>query len=189
VAGLSPRYDIPKLAPEPLELVQRFVNTADRHNGREWLATAEDLSAWLERAGCQVGAIGPAELRRAVELREALRTLAFANNGAARDAAAVATVNEMARRGGLGPALGRGGDIRLECSAPGFDGAMGSLLAIAFEAMRDGSWPRLKACPECRWLFYDYSRNHSASWCSMQLCGNRAKGRAFRQRQAGGSRA
>jgi predicted RNA-binding Zn ribbon-like protein len=31
--------------------------------------------------------------------------------------------------------------------------------------------------------FYDYSPNRSAAWCSMQLCGNRAKTRAYRRRR------
>jgi predicted RNA-binding Zn ribbon-like protein len=49
--------------------------------------------------------------------------------------------------------------------------------------MLDGSWSRLKACRQCGWAFYDYSRNRSGSWCSMQLCGNRTKTRAYRRRQ------
>ena len=185
---MSPRYDIPKLAPEPLRLVQRFVNTVDRHHGREWLAAPGDLTAWFAEAGWPVDDVGPAELRRAVELREALHSLASANTWAGRDPGAVAVVNDAARRAGLTPALAQTGGISFECTGPGFDGAVCRVLAIAFESMIDGSWARLKACPECRWVFYDYSRNRSASWCSMRICGNRAKARAFRQRRAEGAR-
>jgi predicted RNA-binding Zn ribbon-like protein len=39
--------------------------------------------------------------------------------------------------------------------------------------------------PTCRWLFLDSSKNHSRRWCSMKLCGNRAKVRRFRVRQDG----
>jgi predicted RNA-binding Zn ribbon-like protein len=51
--------------------------------------------------------------------------------------------------------------------------------------MADGTWSRLKACraDDCLWAFYDGSRNHSAAWCSMASCGNRAKARAYRSRQ------
>ena len=51
--------------------------------------------------------------------------------------------------------------------------------------MADGTWSRLKACPgpHCGWVFYDGSRNRSRQWCSMQICGNRVKGREFRARQ------
>jgi predicted RNA-binding Zn ribbon-like protein len=48
----------------------------------------------------------------------------------------------------------------------------------------DGTWPKLKACRSdtCRWAFVDHARNRSRQWCSMSLCGNRAKARAFRAR-------
>ena len=35
---------------------------------------------------------------------------------------------------------------------------------------------------DCRWAFYDESRNRSATWCDMKVCGNRAKVRGFRER-------
>jgi predicted RNA-binding Zn ribbon-like protein len=52
--------------------------------------------------------------------------------------------------------------------------------------MQDGTFARLKSCRnhDCRWAFYDYSKNRSASWCSMQLCGNRTKTRAYRRRHS-----
>jgi predicted RNA-binding Zn ribbon-like protein len=52
------------------------------------------------------------------------------------------------------------------------------------EARGDGTWERLKACrePSCVWAFYDYSKNRSAAWCSMEVCGNRNKVRLFRTR-------
>src|SRR6266511_2516860 len=66
-----PRYDIPKAAPEPLRTVQLFVNTIDLTHDREWLA------GWLEEQG-----VRPTEaaLRRAREVREAIRELLIANN-------------------------------------------------------------------------------------------------------------
>jgi len=36
--------------------------------------------------------------------------------------------------------------------------------------------------PKCILFFYDTSKNHSRRWCSMDLCGNRAKVAAFRER-------
>ena len=67
--------------------------------------------------------------------------------------------------------------------ARGLDGVLGVLVAIAYEAMRDGSWARLKACRNCGYLFWDASRNRSAAWCSMRLCGNRLKVRRHRRRR------
>ena len=36
--------------------------------------------------------------------------------------------------------------------------------------------------PDCRWAFYDGSKNRSGRWCDMASCGNRMKARAFRER-------
>ncbi len=64
-------------------------------------------------------------------------------------------------------------------------GLIGRALAIIARAAADGTWERLKVCPadDCRWAFYDFSRNHSRTWCSMSSCGNRAKARSYRSRQ------
>jgi predicted RNA-binding Zn ribbon-like protein len=57
-------------------------------------------------------------------------------------------------------------------------------VGIVYTAIADGTWPRLKACRRdvCGWLFYDRSRNHSAVWCRMAVCGNRTKTKAYRSR-------
>jgi predicted RNA-binding Zn ribbon-like protein len=56
--------------------------------------------------------------------------------------------------------------------------------------MLDGTWARLKACPgrDCGWVFYDHSRNQSARWCSMKVCGDREKARAYYQRRTASDR-
>jgi predicted RNA-binding Zn ribbon-like protein len=63
--------------------------------------------------------------------------------------------------------------------------ALATLVAIVLEAQASGEWSRLKACRKdtCGWLFYDGSRNRSSSWCSMSICGNRAKTSAYRRRR------
>jgi predicted RNA-binding Zn ribbon-like protein len=63
---------------------------------------------------------------------------------------------------------------------------MGRLVAALYSAMQDESWERLKLCTDddCRWVFFDRSKNHSSRWCSMESCGNRAKARRFRQKRA-----
>ncbi|RDS79725.1 hypothetical protein DWU98_16810 [Dyella monticola] len=45
----------------------------------------------------------------------------------------------------------------------------------------------VKACegPACTLLFADHTRGHARKWCSMSLCGNRAKQAAHRKRMAG----
>lgn len=63
------------------------------------------------------------------------------------------------------------------------------LLAVVVRAMADRTWPRLKACPECSWVFYDHSRNATRIWCGMSVpgpngrsCGAAAKMRTYRAR-------
>ncbi|RCG32520.1 zf-CGNR multi-domain protein [Sphaerisporangium album] len=68
------------------------------------------------------------------------------------------------------------------------DGAARGLGLIATAVLRahaDGSWPRLKVCADstCQWAFIDSSKNRSRSWCSMRVCGNRTKTRAYRARR------
>ena len=75
--------------------------------------------------------------------------------------------------------------MRLEPAADGVDGALAEIVSRVFEAQSSGSWRRLKSCPgpHCGWLFYDASRNASSTWCSMSICGNRTKTKAYRSRQ------
>jgi predicted RNA-binding Zn ribbon-like protein len=61
--------------------------------------------------------------------------------------------------------------------------------AVAFAAMLDGRWERLKACPRdvCGWAFLDRSHANRGTWCSMRVCGNRVKaGAYYRRRTRGG---
>ncbi|GIH23832.1 hypothetical protein Aph01nite_21420 [Acrocarpospora phusangensis] len=62
-------------------------------------------------------------------------------------------------------------------------GALAVILASVAGAVADGSWQRLKAChePRCEWIFYDRSRNRGSRWCSMAVCGTRAKMRVYRE--------
>jgi predicted RNA-binding Zn ribbon-like protein len=75
--------------------------------------------------------------------------------------------------------------------ASGIEPAIGRLLGIVYESVTQGTWQRMKVCRNdaCRWAFYDSSRNHSGTWCTMAICGNRMKGRAFRRRQPAGAAA
>ena len=77
------------------------------------------------------------------------------------------------------------GNPRFDPQRPDLDGALAFLLSIVSRAQLEGSWARFKACPgeDCGWAFYDYSRNQASAWCSMAICGSRAKARAYRRRR------
>jgi predicted RNA-binding Zn ribbon-like protein len=96
----------------------------------------------------------------------------------------VTILNEAARRVRLGLRLHPEDGYRLMAEGIGVDRPVGDLLVRVMGAMAAGTWPRLKVCanPDCRRAFYDSSRNRSGRWCSMAVCGNRMKGRAYRER-------
>jgi predicted RNA-binding Zn ribbon-like protein len=174
-------------APGPVRLVQRFINTLDRE-GPEVLPDARALKAWLVDArlldqNARVTTVGH---RRAIELREALRALAYANGGHPPDPDALATVNAAARRAGLQPMLTGAAEGAIVPAARGLDAALGRIVAAVHAGIADGTWARLKACERetCRWAFYDHSRNRAGHWCSMAVCGSREKNRrAYRRRR------
>jgi predicted RNA-binding Zn ribbon-like protein len=74
------------------------------------------------------------------------------------------------------PVLGGGG--------AGATGYLGDVLAAVGRTVAAGTWERLKICAndECRWAFYDRSKNRAGRWCTMAVCGNRTKTRVYRER-------
>jgi predicted RNA-binding Zn ribbon-like protein len=178
-----PRYDVPKAAPQPLNLVREFVNTIDLEHGVEWLSTPEELARWFADRGLSPPGGGWRGLRRAHELREALRALVIANRDDAQPPeSALRIVNEVAV--GLNATLNPEGEISFVVRPRRADDDLAQLVRIVFASIADGSWRRLKACRNCRWAFFDYSRNRTAHWCSMSLCGNRQKTRRYRSKRA-----
>jgi predicted RNA-binding Zn ribbon-like protein len=177
-------------APAGLRLVQAFINTTDIEEGLDELGSPEQLGRWLAEHGLSEGDTGltPADLRKAIEVREALRALALANNGEGLDRAASKTLNRLAADSRLLVRFKRDGTSWLEPAESGLPGALARILAEVHTAMIDGTWPRLKACRNdvCRWVFYDYSRNRSSTWCTMSVCGDRLKARAYRKRRRAG---
>jgi predicted RNA-binding Zn ribbon-like protein len=177
-------------APGRLGLVQAFVNSfwdLDAGGADEW-ATVDGFRAWLRARGLGGAAAASADDRaRAIELREALRGLARRNHDGDPPGAApeLAVLDAAARRGAV--RLRFDPAPRHEAAGDGAGDALALVLGVVAEAMADGTWSRMKACPgpHCGWLFYDASRNRSSQWCSMRICGNRVKGRTFRARHRG----
>lgn len=128
--------------------------------------------------------VGDGDLERALAVRAGLRELAMANADLPLDEAAIRTLNLALDPALLQARFHPAGGWRLDPGASGVDGALARLAAIVIDAMHDGTWRRLKPCRrhDCRWLFYDHSTNRSGTWCSMAVCGNRLKARAYRRR-------
>jgi len=185
-------HEHPKAAPDELDHIRQFVNTLDLDSLEDKLAEPATAAAWFESRGLlpETEVLTAADVRQAQAMREAIRKLLLAHNSAPLDAAAVDAVNNAAKSAELVVRFDDHGDAELVPVRPGIDGALGRLTAIVYRSMSEGTWERLKACPEdkCEWAFYDWSKNRSATWCDMATCGNRAKARAYRQRrQRGGA--
>lgn len=169
-----------------LALITAFANTVNLEDGPEELSSANALRDWLAAHGLLApkAAVSRGDLSRAVALREAMRTLVAVNNTCGEDPSAAAVLDDVAVRAGLRLRFDCGGEVRAEPTARGVDGALGQIVAAVHAAMTDDSWSRLKACAreQCRWVYVDASRNRSKRWCSMEVCGNREKGEAFRRR-------
>lgn len=170
-------------APGDLELVRSFVNSLDLETGRDRLGTPDDLDAWAHHNGLMAArATGP-ELTRVVELREAVRSALLAHHDrTARSDRALEVINSSMQWGAVRPILSVDGLLWVSATT-GVSGLVGRLMTVVSTAAADGTWPRLKACSNdtCRWAFYDYSRSRTGRWCSMQVCGNRAKQQKFQR--------
>lgn len=175
-----------KTAPQPLYLVQRFVNSVDLESGEDELSSPEALRDWFAERGLMgaADAVGPADLKRALDVREGLRAVLLQNNGLELDEARVERLDRAVRRAGVRVRFVPGRDPELVADADGVDGAIARLMAIVAAAVEHGRWERLKACPReaCEWAFYDKSKNRSGRWCTMESCGNIEKAKAFRAR-------
>lgn len=158
-------------APGGLALVESLVNTLDIESGADSLDTAEGRARF---------GLAEEDVPGARELREALRValLAHAGHPPHRE---VTPLGELL---GAGPLLvtvdAADGSAAL---AAADEGPLLSRVAAAIaHALVEGTWNRLKACEaaDCLWAYYDRSPAGRGRWCSMQVCGARAKMRRYR---------
>ena len=184
--GVEPGARAP--APGRLKVVQQFINSLDVEPGKEEFQTPAELGNWLvahglaSRRGLRLTSH---DLERARRFRELLRELAASNNGMVRSKQLHKELNrELASLYFVG-SVDDGGVASLRPAGSGIDRALSQLAAIVIEEMITGRWARMKACSEdiCRWVFYDHSRSHTGVWCTMAVCGSRAKSRAYYRRR------
>ncbi|MCT2585725.1 CGNR zinc finger domain-containing protein [Actinophytocola gossypii] len=148
---------------EDVALVLDFLNTVDRERGTDLLDDPVAWDGWLAERGLARGDVDPAGVRATL-------------------------------RAAVGDPVAGVRPVHVPVTASVVDGVprvvapdvVGAVLAAASRLVVLGRWDRVKVCPadDCRWAFYDRSRNHSRTWCSMQVCGNRRKARGWRERAA-----
>ena len=152
-------------------LVLAFLNTIDVVRGDDAL---DDPARWQDWTADQ--GLDPPPATEAAGSARAARKV--------RDALRAAVLDRPDRE----PSGTAGGLVRVELHAgtptlvPG--DAVGAVLAAGVRLAVLGDWDRVKICPadDCRWAFFDHSRNRSRTWCSMRVCGNRTKARNWRER-------
>ncbi|MGI5290522.1 CGNR zinc finger domain-containing protein [Nonomuraea polychroma] len=187
-----PDNDSAGTAPGALRWIEEFINT--RRADRDDIATPEQLVAWLNDRDLVPRTVAATQQHRdrAECVREGLRALIAENNAEpvtsprpdGLDPAARANLAVLARRLPLALDVSAQPPRLVPATHDPVDAALTSLLVHVVEAVAAGTWGRLKACrePSCRWAFFDHSRNQRRTWCSMDLCGNRAKARSFHRR-------
>ncbi|BBY67069.1 CGNR zinc finger domain-containing protein [Mycolicibacterium helvum] len=178
-----------KPAPPPLSRIQALVNTVDRESGADRLALASDAQPWLQAQGLLPSGDVPTseQLHTIRAVREALRAMLVHNaGGPVPSDDQLKPLRRITDTAGARVRLGAEGTLRVAPDTDSMEGRLLSLLLVVSDAQREGTWAHLKACgnDDCRWAFYDRSRNHGGTWCDMATCGNKLKNREFRARRS-----
>jgi predicted RNA-binding Zn ribbon-like protein len=177
-----------KPAPIPLLLVQAFLNTRCFEGDSDLLSGPETAQPWLVDTQLlpRSATLTAAELEVALSMRESIRRMLSFPRGEAHGALALGPLRELAHAHSACLTVDDTGRLGLDNPRhKDLGDGMFDLLLIVRDAQENGSWSRLKVCgnSECRWVFYDRSRNRQGHWCEMAVCGNRLKNRAFRARR------
>ena len=170
--------------PPHVRLVVAAANSYDAECRVDAWETPAQLARWL-REHAEPGRFSSSakvtddEHAAAVRLRDALRSALLDRD----DPEFGEIANRFALRVGLD-----GGQPQLLPATDNLAGEIGRVLAAIVQSGFDGTWERIKICPadDCLVAFFDESRNHSRTWCSMQVCGNRTKTRTYRARHPQG---
>lgn len=185
-----------------------FLNTVatPRDVQIEWLRDGRDLIDWLEQARL-IAADVASRFRaskdhralddvagRALKFRAWLRAFVTRHMGepltpgAAKD---LGPLNELLAEDTSYPVVEEGGEQALRLRRVRRWESLGELLHPVAEAAADlicaADFRLIRACggPACTLLFLDRTKAHARRWCSMSVCGNRAKAAAHRARKGG----
>lgn len=165
----------PSPAPEPLTLLQAFLNT-HRHSDRlDKLASMSRARVWLRDHGVAPAGCSQAELDRLVEARDGLRSMLGGDQGCTGVPALPQPVLTWDFHDD---------QLVLTGTGRGIERFLNDIAAAIVTASLTGMWTRLRVCPDdqCGLAFWDQTRNHSAVYCSSSACANRARQRARRAR-------
>ena len=179
------RYGL-SVAPGGLALVQNLLNTraivdkgadllSDLSAAQTWAPAA--ASAWSARRGHTLRAptLTESDVARLRDLREMLSSWV----------AGEPTAGTSPLPGSAAFTLGDGGEVQWTPTGSGWRWWAAAVWGEILLGQRTGTWRRLKQCrnPHCRSAYYDRSKNNSAVWHDVKVCGNAANLRASRARR------
>ncbi|HEY7347307.1 MAG TPA: CGNR zinc finger domain-containing protein [Ktedonobacterales bacterium] len=186
------RTEDSQVAPGTLEVVRTFLNTwripNDTREPTDELASLEAMqrfySTWFGDSGGDSGVFIVPQLVQ--KLRADLRSILGTSD--------VLILSEWLARQPVEAMLSSGAEGMpiLSYRPARVQGCRlcAEVLALVVEAISRSTWMRLKACPDCQWVFYDHTKNKNKVWCLMtasgpqgRSCGSISKVRSFRERQ------
>jgi predicted RNA-binding Zn ribbon-like protein len=183
-----------------------FINTLDDRPSaqpKELLTNDDDLATF----GLDTGILTPAQrdyflkdtrkpqheeaqqaMRRAINLREALHAIFSAvTNQQTAPQEAMDTLNANLHDAALHSRLiqlvqpDAAFELRFDDMTSSYEALLRPIARAAADLLASPEVALVRTCssPTCQWFFLDTSKNHHRRWCSMQLCGNRAKAQRF----------
>lgn len=176
-----------------------YINTAIvvKDQPVDLLESADDFILWLRESGlCDAtrGAALPRPAKRLLEEARAYRSLLRQGisdlaGGRRLSAALLRTTNAFLRRRPACQQLEQNGEGYCSVTNWHFQGVEDFLVPIAesFAKLVTEATPgRVRKCrnPKCVLYFYDTSKGNQRAWCSLDLCGNKLRMAASRERRS-----
>ena len=171
-----------------------FINTRMRVGGEvlDSLQTDEDVCGWLEKAGLPAPKIDPntgslSLLTAARVLRENIRSLVEKRKAGRRGDPSV--LNNFLKHAQSHPRLVWKKPHALTIERIRQEDRPEAILAPVAEAaavlLATADFELVKRCEDetCVLWFSDQTKSHHRRWCSMEICGNRHKVAAYRERR------
>jgi predicted RNA-binding Zn ribbon-like protein len=187
-------------AAEPLfigdHLALDFINTrfGVDEGRRECLNSDEDVLEWLRQSGsiAEIGAVPAGKrgrlLKAAIELRDSARELVERRKADSvgdpsvlnRFLALDRRIQQLEWRKGHPPT------VEIEQQLTEIEAVLVPVASAVAALLTEADFELVRTCEssDCTLWFYDRTKAHHRRWCSMALCGNRAKVAAFRARQS-----
>ena len=170
----------------------------------DWIDDGEGFLDWLDQAGLVPRAVAdrlreqamPGELdgvaAQARSLREWFRDFVKDHKGrplTARDLQSLEPLNHLLARDSAFnqiEAHSHGGPFTFRAARrwPSPEALLQPVGDALARFVCEEDFAEVKACegPACTLIFVDHTRGHARRWCSMAICGNRAKQAAYRKR-------